>query len=192
MRARWPYVKLLLNMNLRCIAVGNKRQGNAEDNDLDPGASPVPKDQQLPTNILGVRGERATQIMLQKMHWLDYKEQGFQGLPELTLGWLKVDAKSTDFDDPWLKVKLDDLHDDWAYVLAAGCDHPYWWFPGWLWGREIRAMVLARRPGTSIKKHRGEYWCIEDIKLLHPMYELQQIYAEVLKQEQEKKDAKAA
>lgn len=140
------YAKLNDAMVRQADRIGNLREDNAIRNNRSEGTAPVPPEISRANNIMAARGERATQIFFPDLTWHDYRENGFDGIPDLG-DFIDVKASEWRGENAALKVKqykkvkgklVDNVVDDWAYVLAVGCDHPYWWIVGWHWGSYVR------------------------------------------------------
>jgi len=118
-------------------------------------------------DVMGARGERAGKIIFDPIEWHKELVDDPTNVPDL--GDF-IDIKTTPYEEPWLKVPAHRLHKEWAYVLTTSFDHPYYWFPGWLWGHELAEMEL-RFPARPA-------YCAE-VAQLHPIYLLQQIAREL-------------
>lgn len=166
------YAKLQPHMIKQADAVGNARQDSAEKAKR-PHTAFIPKEKLRQNNINAARAERATQIFFPTLVWHGYREYGFRGLPDLGT-FIDVKCNMREGPDVTLNVKRDRdergdcaaVIPDWAYVLAVGDCHPYWWIVGWMWGREVVKGELRWAP--------NEGYCIP-CKKLEPIYLLQAI-----------------
>lgn len=170
------YAKLNEAMIRDATAAGNARQDNAERNDRDNGRSPIAPEKRRENHIYACLGERAGQVFFPTLKWHAYKERNFDGTPDLG-DFIDVKSNHWTGPDPKLIVKRDlrhegddkIIHDDWAYLLVLGCDHPYWWLAGWQWGKYIHASKVEFAPHHAYTVEKGE---------LLPIHLLQRIVRE--------------
>jgi hypothetical protein len=135
-----------------------KRQAQADRLERKPGNNLVATaDDALAISVLGCRTERATLIWFarycikQPIVWNSYlEERDLRTTPDIVANGVPMDVKGIRENRLNLIVKNQhehDLMDDWAYPLVSTEDDPYYWFPGWRWGREIRR--VARKVGGA-------------------------------------------
>jgi hypothetical protein len=171
MMGRGLYTKLADAMTADADAVGNRRQDNAERGGYIPGnglVATLAECRRL--HILGARCERAGQIAFPTLVWNKGLEGPFRNLPDLG-DFIDVKGIERPYqNDHALIVPANRVTLDWAYLLVAAEEHPYYWIAGWMWGRELAVPDNKRFP------NRPAYFVEQD--RLHPPFTLQQIARE--------------
>lgn len=156
------------------------RDGNAVEVGRNPGVAPVEKAKpegkkitSLQNHIFAARGEKAIWKVVPFLSWHKFSTKGFHNSADV--GDF-IDGKATDYpiEEIEMIVKRDykdgdkkAIHPEFAYTLAAGFHHPWWYIAGWMWGREV---IQRYKP----KKYYSWVYQVPE-KDLHPIDELIEI-----------------
>jgi hypothetical protein len=116
--------------------------------------------------VMGTRGERAAQEAF-PLQWNSTDESR---LDDADLGDF-IDAKTTAYRTPWMKIPRAKLRPFWAYVLISAADHPHYRIVGWAWGHEIKKAAPIECPQPD----RPAYIVREGDVILRDARELQAI-----------------